>query len=80
MYAGMTVGDYLFTKTKVGDVVVLRDCGWFVGLTKIDHEDLFMRVLDSKKCLNREIEKVVTDQWFRITSEVQIKVTEVWYK
>lgn len=80
MYAGMPVRDFLLTKTKVGDVVVLRDCGWFVGLTKIDHEDLFIHILDSKSCLNRKIEKVETDQWFKITSGVQIKVTEVWYK
>ena len=42
----MRLRDVLLTKTKVGDLVLIRDCGWQIGCTIIDYEDLFVRSLD----------------------------------
>lgn len=44
----MKLKDVLLTKTKVGDLVLIRDCGWQIGCTIIDHEDLFIRSLDNR--------------------------------
>ena len=44
----MRLRDVLLTKTKVGDLVLIRDCGWQIGCTIIDHEDLFVRSLDGR--------------------------------
>ena len=44
----MRLRDVLLTKTKVGDLVLIRDCGWQIGCTIIDHEDLFVRSLDER--------------------------------
>ena len=44
----MRLRDVLLTKTKVGDLVLIKDCGWQIGCTIIDHEDLFVRSLDGR--------------------------------
>lgn len=44
----MKLGDVLLHKTKVGDLVLIRDGGWQIGCTIIDHEDLFIRSLDNR--------------------------------
>lgn len=46
--------DVLLYETKVGDLVLIRDCGWQIGCTIIDHEDLFVRSLDNRM-LNKEV-------------------------
>ena len=44
----MKLGNVLLHKTKVGDLVLIRDGGWQIGCTIIDHEDLFIRSLDNR--------------------------------
>lgn len=57
----MTVHDFLRYHTNVGDVVVFTDCGWQIGCTYIDHEDLFVRSLDgqllSSQVANLKVER-----------------------
>ena len=38
----MKVEEFLRNETKIGDIVIFRDCGWQVGMTRIDNEDLFI--------------------------------------
>ena len=44
----MSLEDVLRYKTKVGDLVLIRDYGWQIGCTIIDHEDLFVRSLNDR--------------------------------
>ena len=74
----MTIKDFLLEHTKVGEVVVFRDGGWYTGLTMIDHEDLFIHLFSSK-FLDETVKKVEHSQWFEINPGTQIQVTEVWY-
>lgn len=52
----MTLQEFLLTKTRVGDVVIFTECGWQVGCTRIDNEDLFIRSLDDRLLL-REVHR-----------------------
>jgi hypothetical protein len=52
--ANMTLSEVLLHKTKVGDLVLIEDCGWQIGCTIIDHEDLFIRSLD-ENMLSRKV-------------------------
>lgn len=38
----MKLGEFLRNETKTGDIVIFRDSGWQVGMTRIDSEDLFI--------------------------------------
>lgn len=42
----MTVEEYLRYHTDVGDLVEFTEGGWRIGITYIDHEDLFIRSLN----------------------------------
>lgn len=37
----------LLKETDVGDLVIIKEDGWQIGCTIIDHEDLFTRSLDN---------------------------------
>lgn len=37
----MTVKEFCLKKTQVGELCVFRDCGYIIGSTWIDSEDLF---------------------------------------
>lgn len=37
----MTVREFCLKKTQVGELCVFRADGWIIGLTWINHEDLF---------------------------------------
>lgn len=52
-----TLKDFLLHKTDVGDVIRIRDDGWYIACAIIDHEDLFMRGLNSK-IFNKEVKHV----------------------
>ena len=41
----MKLRDFLLYKTKVGEVVLIRENGWQIGCTRIDNEDLFIHSL-----------------------------------
>ena len=38
----MKVEDFLRNATKPGDIVIFRDSGWQVGMTRIDNDDFFI--------------------------------------
>lgn len=42
----MTLRDFLLHETRVGDIVVIREHGWQVGMTRIDNEDLYIYSLN----------------------------------
>lgn len=42
----MTLRDFLLHETPAGRLVAIRDCGWQIGCTYIDHEDLFIGSLN----------------------------------
>lgn len=50
----MNLREVLLLKTKVGDLILIRNRGWQIGCTIIDHEDLFIRSLD-KYMLRTEV-------------------------
>lgn len=50
----MKVEEYLLKHTEVGDLVEFTDGGWRIGITYIDHEDLFIQSLN-KNLLNAEV-------------------------
>ena len=77
-FKDMTIKEFLLKHTKVDEVVVFRDSGWYTGLTVIDHEDLFIGLFNSE-FLKETIKKVEKNQWFEIKPGTQIQVTEVWY-
>lgn len=38
----MKLEEFLRNETKIGDIVIFREGGWQVGMTRIDSEDLFI--------------------------------------
>lgn len=42
----MILRDFLQNETKVGDIVVIREHGWQIGMTRIDNENLYMYSLN----------------------------------
>lgn len=53
----ITVFEFCRLKTQVGELVIIRDCGYVSGSVWIDYEDLFQipqRYVDSK---------VLSDEW-----------------
>ena len=38
----MKLGDFLKSEASVGEIVVLREHGWQIGLTRIDNEGLYI--------------------------------------
>ena len=57
----MTIGEFCLKKTQVGELCVFRDCGYVVGATYIDHEDLFSM---NEKIHNTEMK---FDEWGTLT-------------
>ena len=52
----LNLEEVLLHRTNAGDLVLIRDGGWQVGCTMIDHEDLFLGSLDNRFLL-REVKK-----------------------
>lgn len=50
----ITLNDFLLNKAKIGDVVIFRDSGWYIGCTRVDNEDIFIHSL-SPTLLRREV-------------------------
>lgn len=38
----MTVGEFLQKKARIGDVVMFREGGWQVGLTRVDNDGFYI--------------------------------------
>lgn len=55
----MTLRDFLYHKTKVKELCVIREGGWIVASFWIDYEDLFGRYLNP----NLAKEQVKNDKW-----------------
>lgn len=66
-----TLKDFLLHKTDVGDVIRIRDDGWYIACVIIDHEDLFIRGLNPK-IFNKEIKHVEYEYQEFITQPVTI--------
>lgn len=60
----MTLNKLLLRHTNVGDLVWITDCGWHIGCTVIDHEDLFITSLNPS-ILSKEVKsyKYETRDW-----------------
>lgn len=43
----MELKEVLLHKTKANDIVIVRDCGQYIGMTFIDYEDLFINSLSN---------------------------------
>ena len=70
-----TLKEVLLHDTAATKYVKIYDCGWLVGMTYIDYEDLFIRGLNND-LLNREVEsiKLVEDKDFKVKIyEVNLK-------
>lgn len=50
----MKLQEFLLRQTDVGDIVIFREGGWQIGMTRIDNEDLFIRSIDPA-LLRREV-------------------------
>ena len=61
----MTVGEFCLHHTQVGELVVIRDCGYIRHCAWIDAEDIFML---NSRVAQSEVKK---DEWgeLRITTE-----------
>lgn len=58
----MTVQDFLLRKTDVGELCVIRDCGWIVAVAYVDPEDLSTCAINPR-LLNRP---VLQDKWDKL--------------
>lgn len=38
----MKLGDFLKREGSIGDIIVIREHGWQIGITRIDSEDLYL--------------------------------------
>lgn len=38
----MTVGEFLQREARIGDIVIFRDGGWQVGLTRVDNDGFYI--------------------------------------
>lgn len=73
----ITVEEYLREKTDVGEIIIFTDGGWKIGMTQIDHEDLFVQSLN-KGLLNREVKKVRTEYRQLLTCiDLKFRVTVI---
>lgn len=52
----MKLSKFLLKETNTGDLVMIKDDGWYIGCTIIDHEDLFIVSLNPVLLL-REVKK-----------------------
>lgn len=43
----MTLRDFLKKHAHVGEIVVIRENGWQIGLTRIDNDDLYLLSLNA---------------------------------
>ena len=41
----MTLKEFLSNEVKIGEIVVIREAGYQVGMTRVDNEKLFIRSL-----------------------------------
>ena len=53
----ITLKDFLLNKVKIGDIVIFRDGGWYIGCTRVDNEDIFIHSL-SPSLLRREVKYI----------------------
>lgn len=59
-----TLSYFLHHKTQVGEICVIRDYGWDVGIVSIDHEDLWVRGINPQLL----DEKVKSDHWGKMSA------------
>ena len=45
----MTLKEFLPNEVKIGEIVVIREAGYKVGMTRVDNEKLFIRSLSEPK-------------------------------
>lgn len=61
----MTVGDFCYNHTKVGELVIIRDQGYTVASVYIDYEDLYIMhpSIGKRKVMQSEWGKIeITDK------------------
>ena len=44
----MTLRDFLKKHARIGEIIVFRENGWQIGLTRIDNDDLYLISLSSR--------------------------------
>ena len=42
----MKFRDFLKSEARIGDIVLIREHGWQIGMTRIDNEDLYFHSLN----------------------------------
>jgi hypothetical protein len=42
----MKFRDFLLREAKIGDIVLIREYGWQIGMTRIDNENLYFHSLN----------------------------------
>ena len=72
----MKVEEYLLKHTEVGDLVEFTDGGWRIGITYIDHEDLFIQSLN-KNLLNAKVKYENKDKKLYIGNYKNPTIVEV---
>ena len=53
----VSLAEFLLNKTKIGDAVIFRDSGWYIGCTRVDNEDIFIHSL-SPSLLIRDVKYI----------------------
>lgn len=43
----MTVKELLLERAKIGDIVIFREGGWQIGMTRIDNDGFFIQSLST---------------------------------
>lgn len=58
----MTLRTFLKKCTRIGDIVLIRENGWQIGMTRIDNDELYLiglspRLLDEYEVANYTVEQ-----------------------
>ena len=65
----MTLRSIIYQHARVGDLIVFRENGWQIGLTRIDNNDLYLLSLNSRLLDEYEVVNFTYEQrdWATVT-------------
>ena len=58
----MILRDFLTKYGKIGEIVIIREGGWQIGMTRIDNEDLYLHSLNPLILDDYEVVHFATEQ------------------
>lgn len=71
----MTVKELLLERAKIGDIVIFREGGWQIGMTRIDNDGFFIQSLSTwLLCKDVRHYEYADRDW---TSE-KVLVVDIW--